>query len=108
MARKKLSQRDVGGIAGWNQSRVNHTLTGRIEMTIAHLEGYAFALGISPAELVRDRGMEFYAEMTPTEFRLLERFRSLTPDQQHAVLTVLNVQSGEPRRAAPLPKKRTK
>lgn len=99
MERKDMSQRDVAGILDWSQSRVAHLLTGRVEMCVDDVQGFAFALGFLPTELVRDRGLEFCAEMTPTEFRLFERIRQLTPDQRQALMTIVNVTLVEPRRA---------
>lgn len=101
MERKKLSQRDVAGLLDWSQSRVAHLLTGRNEISLDDLEGFAFALGLQPTELVRDRGLEFVTEMTPTEFRVHEKIRTLTPDQRAALLTVLHLAQPDARRALP-------
>jgi transcriptional regulator with XRE-family HTH domain len=80
MARQELSQRDVAGILTWSQSRVAHLLTGHVEMSIDDLAEFAQAVGVPPTEIIRDRGMEFCAEMSPTELRFLERMRQLTTD----------------------------
>ena len=101
MARKDMSQRDLAGLLDWSQSRVAHLLTGRVEISLDDLEGFGFALGLAPTELVRDRGLEFVTEMTPTELRLFERLRALGPDQRDAILTILNVQKNDTRRALP-------
>ena len=79
MARKDMSQRDVAGILGWSQSRVAHILNGRVEMSIDDLAEFAFGLNLSVVETVRDPGMEFCADMTPTELRMFERMRQLHP-----------------------------
>lgn len=92
MQRQHLSQRDVAGIlGGWSQSRVAKILTGRVKMTVEDLGSLCFAVGISPAEAVRDRGLEFCAEMTPTELRILERLRELPTPVYEAVKTLIQI-----------------
>lgn len=111
MARKDMSQRDVAGILGWSQSRVAHILTGRVEMSVDDLAEFSIGLGLQPTEVVRDHGLEFCAEMTPTELRFLERLRQLPQADQDAVMRVLGVATttrSQDRRAAPLPKKKSR
>jgi transcriptional regulator with XRE-family HTH domain len=79
MAAHKLSQQEVADMLKWTQSRVAQKLTGRTPITLDELEALAFAVGIQPTEAVRDRGLEFCAEMTPTELRTLEILRELPP-----------------------------
>jgi transcriptional regulator with XRE-family HTH domain len=110
MARLKMSQRDVAGLLNWSQSKVAHQLTGRVEMSVDDLAAFCFALNLSVAEAVRDQGLEFVAELTPTELRLLERIRQLTPPEVDAVMTLLAVQTKtrrQARRAGPPPRKTT-
>lgn len=107
MAVKEMSQRDVAGILTWSQSRVAHLLNGRVEMSIDDLAEFAQALGISPTEIVRDRGMEFVAEMTPSEMRFLERLRQLTQIQRDGLMVLLHITTttqAQERRAAPVRK----
>lgn len=107
----EMSQRDVAGILTWSQSRVAHLLTGHVEMTIDDLAEFAQAVGISPTEAVRDRGMEFCAEMSPTEMRFLERMRQLTQTQRDGLMQLLHVATttqAQERRAAPTKKKNQK
>lgn len=105
MSRQKLSQRDLADLLGWkSQSRVAKLLTGRVEFNIDDLEAICFAIGLSVTEAVRDQGLEFCAELTPTELRLLERFRQLQPYQLDAVMTLLDIKGKtrqQERRAAP-------
>lgn len=91
MARKKMSQRDVAGILDWSQSRVSKNLNARIELGLDDLASLSFAVGLQLTEAVRDHGLEFCAEMTPTELRVLERIRQLRPDQLDALMTMLAV-----------------
>ena len=98
MTLKRLSQREVsdllGGVSnGWSQSRIAKLLTASVEMGLDDAAALAFAVGISLTEVVRDRGMEFYAEMTPTELRILERIRQLPKPIFEALLTLIDVRS---------------
>jgi len=60
-------------------------------------------------ETVRDPGMEFCADMTPTELRMFERMRQLHPTVLDAIMTLLDVKgttrAQERRAAAPRPKR---
>jgi len=79
MKRKKLTQRDLAGMLDWSQSRVAKILTGRVGLLVDDLESLCFALGLTLTEAIRDHGLEFAAEMTPTELRILETMRELPP-----------------------------
>ena len=108
MARRDLSQREVAELLRWSQSRVAKLLTGRVELGVEDLDGLCFAVGISAVEALRDHGLEFCAEMTPTELRILERIRQLPRPVFEAVMTLLNVKAHtrpQVRRAAQLRKK---
>lgn len=108
MHRRDLSQQAVADTLQWTQSRVAQKLTGRTPITLEELELLCFAVGVSPTEAVRDHGLEFCAEMTPTELRLFERVRQLPPPVFEAVLVLLDVRSPktriESRHAAPVKK----
>ena len=91
METRHLSQRDVAGILGWTQSRVSKNLNARVELGLDDLESLCFAVGITLTEAVRDHGLEFCAEMTPSELRILERIRQLKPDVLQAVMTLIQV-----------------
>lgn len=94
--RNKLTQRDISNVlggtpAGWSQSRVAKLLSGRVELGVNDLASLCFAVGISVVEAVRDHDLEFLAEMTPFELRLLERFREVPPNFKDAITTILAV-----------------
>lgn len=91
MTAKKLSQRDLAGILEWSQGRVAKLMTGRVKITVDDLAALCFAVSIQPSEAVRDRGLEFFAEMTPTELRILEKLRSADKGYYDAILTILHV-----------------
>lgn len=75
-------------------------------MGVADLESLCFAISLPIVEAVRDHGMEFFAEMTPTELRTLERIRQLNEPDRDAYLHLLSVKVASKRRASPEPSKR--
>lgn len=98
MTRRTLSTRDVsdllgGSARGWSQSRVTKTLGGRVELGLEETAALAFALDLSLVEVVRDPGLEFCAEMQPSELRLLEKIRQLPPATWEALMTLLQIPS---------------
>ncbi len=103
--RQKMSTRDIAGILGWSQSRVGKILSGRVGLDLDDCESLCFALGIGLTEAVRDRGMEFCAEMTPTEMRLIEMWRKMGKDDRDAHWHIMTAHTKaalpESRRAAP-------
>lgn len=100
MARQNLSQRDAAQLLNWSQSRIAKLLTGRIQLDIDDVEAFSTVLNVRPTELVRDRGLEFAAEMTPTELRVLERLRALPKPTYDAFITLLDLRGDvEPRGA---------
>lgn len=104
MSRKHLSQRDLADLLKWSQSRVARALTGRSGIALDDLEALCFGVGLSVVEAVRDHGLEFLADMTPTELRILERIRQLPTPVLDAVMTLLAVNANtrlQERRASP-------
>ncbi len=109
MERQKMSQREMSDLLKWSQSRVAKILTGRVELSLDDLEALCFAVGLSVVEAVRDHGMEFCADMTPTELRILERMRQLPQPITDSLLQLLNVKDHtrpQERRAAQVRPKR--
>lgn len=88
MDRRGLSQQDVADLLKWTQSKVAQKLTGRTPMTLDELDALCFAVSLRPTEVVRDRGYEFCADLTPTEMRILERVRERG---QHVIDSILNI-----------------
>jgi len=91
MRARQLSQRDVAGLTGWSQSKVAHQLTAHTEMKVDDLAALCFAVGLSVPEVVRDPAREWCAELTPTELRVVERYRTLPEAVQKATLVFLAV-----------------
>jgi len=93
--KRKLSYNDVAGFLKWSHSKVTKKLTQRTMIDCDELEALCFAAGISPTEAVRDRGLEFVADMTPTELRLLELIRKLPKPAHDGLLHFLQVDTRE-------------
>lgn len=74
----------------WSQSGLGKKLNGVNGMTLADLASICSAIGMSLLEAVRDRGLEFAAEMTPTEVRVLEELRR-RPERSRALLVLLSI-----------------
>lgn len=91
MGTKGLSQRDVAGILNWSQARVSKNLNGRVKLFVDDLAAMCFACGITLTEAVRDHGVEFCAELTPIELRILERLRQLPADVRAGLMGLINV-----------------
>jgi hypothetical protein len=78
-------------------------------MSVDDLAEFAFILTIRPTEIIRDHGLEFCAEMTPTELRFLERLRQLPQTQKDAMMQLFHIESmtrPQERRAAPPTRKK--
>lgn len=89
----------------WTQSRVAKVLNGNVELKVDDVDAIAKVAGIFISEAVRDRGLEFYAEMTPTELRILERIRQ-KPNTLQGLMLLLDMQShSEPRPVSNKPKR---
>lgn len=87
---RNITQADIADSLGCSQGRVAKMLKGTTNLRVNDLEQLAARVGISLSEAVRDRGLEFYAEMTPTELRVLERMRQ-RPGLLHGVMMILDI-----------------
>jgi len=96
MTKKKLSQQDVADLLQWTQTKVSQKLNGRSETTLNEFEALCFAVGLSKVEAIRDQGLEFVAELTPSEVRMFQRLRQMPPVVWDAVSTLLKVQETTP------------
>lgn len=103
MTERHLSQRDLAEALKCSQSRVAKILHGGVNLRLDDLQTLANAVGVSLTEVLRDRGLEFYAEMTPTELRVLEKVRR-RPAVLHAVMLLLDMK-GAPEPPAAVPKR---
>lgn len=104
MVRQHVTQADIAGMLQWSQSRVSKYLTGRMELTVDALAALCFTVNLSLVEAVRDQGMEFCAEMTPTELRVLERLRQLPDAERNSFITLFQLHAttrAQERRARP-------
>lgn len=90
MSERHITQEELAERMHTSQSRLGKILRHGIRLRVDDLDLLARGVGIGLVETVRDRGMEFHAEMTPTELRVLERIRQ-RPDVLQALLTLLDV-----------------
>ena len=106
MARKNLNQTDIANLLKWTESRVSKVLTGRTELGVDDLGELCWSVGITLTEATRDHGLEFCAEMTPTELRVLENLRRLAPAERDAYVLMLKARASDlpDRHARPLKK----
>lgn len=102
MARLELSQRDVAAFSGLSESKISKLRHGVLDLGLEDAGKLSAAVGLSLTEAVRDRGMEFCAEMTPTEMRFLELLRAMTQADRDAFFQLAGAKvKTEPRRALP-------
>lgn len=78
MAARGITQDDIAARVTrssgevWSQGDVSKRLTGRVQLTVDDAALIAEALGMHLSEAVRDRGLEFAAELTPMQMRIVE------------------------------------
>lgn len=99
--REELDARDIGQQAladaltqltgdVWTKSKVNHVLNGRVQLLVDDADAIGTICKLYLTEVVRDRGLEFYAEMTPTELRILDGLRK-KPHVLRGILMLLQM-----------------
>lgn len=88
---RTTTERELAELLTKSQSWISHRLTGRVTITLDDLEAFCFGLNVSPVEVVRDRGLDFVAEMTPSESRLFTELRRAPEPVRAAILTLLNL-----------------
>ncbi len=91
--KRHLTFQDIAAFCGWNRTKVTKKFGEETALTLDEFEALCFAVNLSPTEAVRDRGLEFCAEMTPTELRRHERFRLLPKPTVDAIDHLLDVQA---------------
>lgn len=100
MTERKITQRDIADTLHCSQGRVAKILNGGVKLRVNDMGILADAVGITPVEALRDRGLEFYAELTPSEVRILERLRRRPNALQGALLMLgLPEELQKPKRA---------
>lgn len=98
---RDISQRELADTLSkqtgefWTQSKVAKVLGGHVELKVDDADAIAKVAGIFLTEAVRDRGLEFYAEMTPSELRVLERMRQ-RPHLMHGIMILLEISQAPP------------
>ena len=106
-----ITQTDLGDALSkltrefWSQSKVGKVLNGHVGLQLDDLAAICEVIGISLAEAVRDRGLEFYAELTPSEVRIIEELRKDPPAKQF-VIDTLHIRQTRVENPAPTPRPR--
>jgi len=107
MTERHISQRDIAETLKCSQGRVAKILNGGVNLRVNDVGVLAEAVGITVVEALRDRGLEFFAELTPSEVRILDRLRRRPPDVLQAVAMLLGV-SDVQKQPKPIPKQHTR
>jgi transcriptional regulator with XRE-family HTH domain len=106
--RRKQNQSDLAGLIGWTQSKVSKVLNGETELNLEDLDALCFGVGLRLTEVVRDHGLEFCAEMSPSELCILEGIRQRGPETAAAIMRLLYLKAPDAPQAMPLRKKARK
>jgi transcriptional regulator with XRE-family HTH domain len=89
--RRGISQATIAGRLEWSQSRVSKLLHGKLDVTVDDLAALCFAVNLPLTEAVRDHGLEFCAEMTPTELLTLHQMREMPKEDRDTFLRVMEI-----------------
>jgi transcriptional regulator with XRE-family HTH domain len=85
---RTMRQRTLAEQLGWSPTRLSKILTAQTSLTVDDLAALCQALGLSLVDVLRDRELEFCAELTRSELRCLERIRQ-QPRTIEALLVLL-------------------
>lgn len=107
MTERKISQRDLAEALNCSQGRVAKIMGGGVNLRFNDLAILADAVKISLVETVRDRGLEFFAELSPSEVRLLEKIRQ-RPEVLDALMDLLELKRPNVPKSRTLGPKRNK
>jgi len=72
----------------WTQSKVAKILRGRVELKVDDVAAFSTEIGMGLVEIVRDRGVDYCAELTPSELRLLDIVRARGPEILQSLIVV--------------------
>lgn len=75
MTERHITQRDLAKDLKCSQGRIAKLLHGGVKLRVNDVAILAAAVGITTVEALRDRGLEFYAELTPSEVYVLDKLR---------------------------------
>jgi transcriptional regulator with XRE-family HTH domain len=95
MRRREISQTALAARIGWTQSRLSKVLGKPTDLGVDDLAVLCAGVGLRLTETVRDQDLEFCAELTPSELRLVEYLRQRPPDYLDAILKVFILQAPE-------------
>jgi transcriptional regulator with XRE-family HTH domain len=97
LSQRQLAER-VGRTQPWVAKVVRGPKRGGQDVRLEDLDDLAMALGVTAVEMVRDPGLEFVADLTPSEMRILEQLRRIPQTGFDAVRTLLSLQRIEPKK----------
>lgn len=94
MDERGYSQREMARRLERSQPWVAKVIRGPLkagqDVRLEDLDDVALALGVTAVELVRDHGLEFVANLTPSEMRMLQQIRKLPAHVIEAVRVLID------------------
>ncbi len=99
MRDKKITQPDLAGMLSCSQSKVSKILTSAALLKVDTLGDLCQMVGIRVTEAVRDSGLEFVAEMTPTELRIFQHVQGMSERERHGLELLFGIPQTPVRRA---------
>lgn len=93
MTRLNLSQRDLAKRLKCSQGRIAKMITGRQKLQVNDLAMLAEAVGLTLSETIRDRDLEFFAEMSGIEVDILLTYRKKSMEMKRAFMTFLGMEA---------------
>lgn len=90
MHERKITQRDLAEAFDCSQGRIAKILNGGVNLRVSDLELLAKIVKLDLVEVVRNRGVDFVAELAPTELAMLTAYRRKT-HLQNAIQVILGI-----------------
>lgn len=106
MHERKVTQRDLAEAFDCSQGRIAKILNGGVNLRVSDVELLAKVVKLDLVEVMRDRGAEFVADLTPTELKMLTAYRR-KHHLQNAIQVILGIaQPHEAKSDTPVSKRR--
>lgn len=80
---------EIAEYLGWGVTKVAFKFTGRTPLTLNELEQLCFAIGLQPTEAVREQGLEYVANMSPTELYVHQQYQLAPKPIAEAIVQIL-------------------
>lgn len=91
MRARDISQDDLADHLGVTQPTVQRILAGKIQLLVDDLAALANRVGVPLSEVLRERGAEYYAELKPSELRVLQAYQQKAPQFRQAIQIFLGL-----------------